>query len=515
MRINNFISIAFISAFGLISCSKDNVTSEEGNEQEKSEFRKLASMNIETVEGNNEEIPGSRTAGSINENGKPTHIYYKDYVNLLSLKVTDKIDQSSEGKNYDFNFSKKGYVTHKFNTDGGVNYDVYYSISGETPNPNGSNSGIITLATNVNQDPIDIKLTVFEKSELEKLTKKGDRLLGLQNFDYSVTDPEGPMGSVLYYLTYDPFSKEKLELPDYTNDTKYNFLLDSPKKYEILSSEIEDDYFVSEEILIAATDDFIYVFETSKSSLPGYILLRLYNRNEPDQSHIVDRIKIDMSRLTTLINASLIINDTYPTPNSSADYSYFVENNEALSIANFKEKYSGVDLTNMKCLYATIDGVPSIYDINNRSDYNTSEPCRLILWADGLKVKGPNGSDYNKEPEATQVNMLDSERLFKGLGFKGNSYSVCFKGYILDDELLKFYAKIDGVNILISTEMKFPNHILYLSQNTLHQLTLLVDAKTLGETIAKMKEQQASGASRANSNDFVELRVPSENLIIN
>ena len=509
MRIRDFISIAFISAFGLISCSKDNVTSEEVKEQEKSEFRKLATMDIAAIEGNNIEIPNSRTISSVNGEEKPTEKYYKNYVNLLSLEVSDDINSSWENKDTNFNFNKetKQFVRHEF-TNG--NYDIYYTLSDiEENGDKASLSGTITLSTDKNNTDIEnktainIKLTVFETAELEKLKDKGDFISGLQNFYYY--DNFKPMGNVLYYLTYD-IEDEAKSLP-IVSDEKYSWLKDDT--HQILYNESPDDYYVSNEILIAATKHYIYILETIRDNADaGYKLLRRYDREETDDKP-VHRIYIEMSRLTCIINASLVINDTH---SNSSNGSYYDDSNLDNSYNNFMELYK-VNLRNMSCPYATIDGVPTIYDINKREENNTSGNGRLILWAEELKVVGIDGKRYERIPERGKVYMVSASSLYSGLGFPGQSFSVCYKGKIQNGSLLQFYTIIDGVNLLISTKMELKDNL--LRQNYTNQFTLLVDAKTLADTIIKMKEQQASGASRANSNDFVELRVPSENLFIN
>lgn len=522
MRIKKFICIAFLCHLALISfnsCSKDDIQNNVSNEQEENKFKKLSSVNIENIEGIKEEIPETRTPGSINANGKPTQKYFNNYVNLLSLNVKNDLTPDDEGKDIAFDFAfpeeeeKKGFVTHHFNSsEGGVNYDVYYKITEESTTTNGSNKGIISLATDENgKDNIDLNLTVFEKDELKKIINEGDKLTPLNNFDYSVNHP---IGSVLFYLTYDPRDVETaLSLP-MIDANKYQFLTD--EEYPSLYNEYEDNLYVSKEILIAATNENIYIFETIRNNVnSGYRLLRKYNRttNEetPNEETHVHRTKIDMSRLTSIVNASIVINDTYQKTDSEASKSYFVYGNEEQSYKNYKTLY-GVDLKDsIECLYATIDGVPSMYKINDRSAVNTYNACRMVLWAQDLEVKGIDGETYDKLPEYCQVDMVEGSNLYSGLGIKGKSFSVCFKGNIQEGSFLRFYTTIAGQNVLISTEMKEIN----LLQNTLHQMTLLVDAKTLADTIIKMKEQQASGASRANSNDFVELRVPSENLIIN
>lgn len=511
MKIKDILSIAIILALGLTSCSKDNVSQETENEPEKSEFRKMVSISLETEEGINEEVPESRTPGSINEDGKPTHVYYNDFVNLLSLNVNNNITESDINNIIDYDFVKNGYETHNFI---GSSYELYYNVKEESSNANGSNSGIITLATGKNgENGVDIKLTVFKKSDLEnlKLEEFEDMIYKLHNFDFTV---EKPMGSILYYLNYNPFDNNSVYLPEIDTETvnkKYSFLRDDI--HEKLYNESSEEYFVSKEILIAATNEKIYVLETQKDVIEserGYKLLRLYDRKKTEDQD-VDRMKIDMSRLTTLINASLIINDTYPEENNSTN-SYFVDGDTIKSQENFLEKYK-VNLKGMQCYYATIDGVPNIYNINSLEENNTEGSERMVLWAKDNYTTGIDGNVYEKLPTPGKVNMNEGERAYTGLGFKGNSYSVCFKGYIQSGSQLKFYATIDGVNLIIYTKMKgFP-----LEQNVLHQLTLLVDAAKLGETICNMKEDASSGTSRANGkgNGFIEIEVPSENLIIN
>lgn len=530
MRIKNFISIAFISTFGLISCSKESVSSVEVNEPEKSEFKKLATINIASTEGTNQEIADSRTPGSINSNGYPTDIYYKSYVNLITTEADGTHNE----------------VTHNFEVideeQRYYNYDVYYKfIDGLEHDNEISDKGTISLASKKDgSNSINIKLTSFLKKDLEKLENTGDKLYGLDNVSEK--------GSILYYLSYVPTevgqadenNVRKLILPTIV-DSKYNFLLttNNPENYTSLYNEIEDDYFLSKEILISATEEYIYVLETIKNetdSNNGYRLLRRYDITKEDNDKI-HRMKIDMSRLTTIINASFVINDTHSSVSSPVDEanSYYKEDNIESSIDNFESLYvnnrvnNKVDLGEMQCPYATIDGIPSVYRINDTTENNTTDPCRFVLWAKDLVVTGIDGNQYDKKATFGNVSIFDTmHKEYSGLGIQGNSYSVCFKGSLKSGSLLCFYVTVpysykdnatsttNNINILISTKMHFSDGSTFnLVQNTLHHFTLLVDAKVLGKTIADMINQQASGASRANSNDFVELRVPSENLIIN
>ena len=113
MKIKNILSFVLVSVLGLISCSKDNVNSDMGGGQEETKFKKLASVNIGAAEGNKEEMPESRTAGSINDAGKPTKIYYENFVNLLSLDVTDNISENNINECINY----AGLVEEKWNLD--------------------------------------------------------------------------------------------------------------------------------------------------------------------------------------------------------------------------------------------------------------------------------------------------------------------------------------------------------------------------------------------------------------
>lgn len=511
MKIKNILSFVLVSVLGLISCSKDNVNSDMGGGQEETKFKKLASVNIGAAEGNKEEMPESRTAGSINDAGKPTKIYYENFVNLLSLDVTDNISENNINECINYSFEKYDYGTHNFKN---YSYDLYYHIKEESKNATGSNSGIITLSTSPNPDDenqIDVRLTVFKKEDLEnlKLVEFEDMIYKLHNFDFSV---DKPMGTVLYYLNYNPFDNNSVFLPE-LNETevinKYSFLKDYEEQK--LYNESESEYFVSKELLIAATDEKVYVLETQKNVIEqerGYKLLRMYER-EKTEDQDVSRMKIDMSRLTTLINASLIINDTYPDENNSEN-SYFVDGDITESENRFLEKFE-VNLKGMECYYATIDGIQNVYHINSLKDNNTEGNERMVLWAKDNKVIGIDGKEYDKLPTYGKVNMIEGERAFSGLGFKGNSYSVGFKGYIENGSQLRFYTTIAGVNLIIYTKMKG----FILEQNVLYQLTLLVKAESLKKAIEDILSKPAPEASRTNGNGFIEIEVPSENLIIN
>lgn len=506
MEIKRYINFAIVSVIVLASCSKNEDIQITTDMQEDNGFKKFASVIISNSEGSSNSIQESRTSASINQNNKPTSTYHLKYVNLLAAEVIDKLNVENPPTKYKFNEKGAKFTTHYFtNSEGNANYDIYFKIKEEINNEGASNSGIITLSSdnqNENLDDIDIRLTTFKNDVLQNL-QVDDMIYGINNFYFGSTGTpnENGIGSILFYLTYNPHDG-LLSLPKIEDTNLINILADKEGKYTSIYNEYNDELFLSEELLIAATDENVYLFKTLKGVLnEGYKLLRKYNRAKTQ----IDKMKIDMERLTSIVNASFLIEDTY-NEDTNKDDSYFDPNNIAESLKKFEERYK-ISLSDMMCPYATIDGVASEYNINNTDETNTSGACRMVLWAEDMFVIRPdNGKKDYKEPTIGAVSMKEGGKIYWGYGAQGNSYSVIFKGKVIDDNLLKFYvSNIGGKNIIISTKLKN----LELLQNCAHHLTLLVKADDLAKFI------NSENTSRANSNDFVEFRVPSENLIIN
>lgn len=520
MKIKKIINLTLIATLGLASCSKNDDIQNTIDNTESSDFKKLASVVVDSPEGTNESEISTRTSASINEKYNPTSKYYLNYVNLLAAEVGTNLIEKPEEENYTFTTSQ--LVKHEFtNNPSNTNYDVYFKIIDEKTNDGGSNSGTIILSSDNIEDTNDtqvkndikIKLTTFKDADLQDL-KVGEQINNINNFYFGGNNTNG-IGSVLFYLTYNP-NDGVITLPEINKDedgNEYDFLniLKKGNGYSVdkLYNENPDNLFVSEELLIAATNDKVYIFETIKNNVHnGYKLLREYDRDNSSDDFIKeDRMEINMKRLTTIVNASFLIEDTYTNgvDNGYGGDSFYDPNDSVASLDTFEKRY-GFRLDGMTCPYATIDGVASTFDINNKSDKNTGNPCRVVLWAKGLEVKGPDGKSYTKEPHIGTVSMKTDSKVYWGFGANGNSYSVLFKGIIKDGNQLSFYTNIAGKNIIITTEL----YELTLLKNKAHNITLLVDAKKLKEAV-----KPNTLDTRANSNDFVELRVPSENLIIN
>lgn len=511
--------MALIMVTVLVSCSKNDtpVTTDSSDENG---FKKLASIELSSTEGTKDSIPGTRTPASVNEDFTPTTIYYGSSVKLLAVEVTDKLSQGCDIEDYTFAGPK--VATHEFTTSDNntKSYDLYYKFSEITDNEKdgGSLSGKITLSTDEagNTGKIEINLTTFKLEDLKKIDEgKADRIKGINNFYYGGENSNG-IGNVLFYLTYNPLGGS-IYLPK-IDKSELDFLKDGD--HQTLYDEYTDKLFVSEEILIAATKDKVYVLKTlKKDANKGYIPLRIYDRKDKLP---VSRMKIDMARLTTIVNASFFINDTHVNKNPNDPNSYFVEENKEESLKNFKTKFNlGFELVDIVCPHATIDGVATKYDINNRESDNTSERGRMVLWSSFHEVKGIDGGTYDKQPkELADMSIKENANdVYKGLGLFGNSYSVIFKGDVYKDSKLQFYAQAKiktansedekTVNIKVFTEMT----AFTLKQNTVHQLILLVNAETFANELKAIVNETRT--SRTNSNGYIEIEVPSENLIIN
>lgn len=501
------INLIFFTALFFVSCSENEIENTSPQPIE-SEFKKLASIDFDTPNGNRDSISETRISTSINSEGKPTEIFYGNSVNLLTVEVKDDLKNNPSITDYTF----YGGVTKTHHFENGV-YDIYYKFEDfkEDPNNIGSNSGKIILSTSGNdndtESKVEISLTVFEKSQLEKL-QTGERIEKINNFYFNGENTKG-IGSVLFYLTYDPLENEetetekvlKLPLLIEKEDNKLDFLKDSD--YPELYNEYQDKLFLSKELLISATNENIYIFETRKNEAhAGYLLLRKYDIDLDDNKE--KRFQIDMYRLTSIINASFVINDTYNETNQNN--SYFVKGDSIATFNNFKNLY-GINLRGMSCPYATIEGLPNTYYINRTTSNNTEGSCKLVLWAEGYNDIAFNNTIVDRSPIIGEVSMqANGNQVFEGYGVKGNSFAVVFKGSVLNNSKLCFYTVIDGKNILIYTTLFNLN----LIQNSAHHITLLVKAQDLAK-----KLEDINKSSRANSNDFIEIEVPSENLIIN
>lgn len=514
--------MALIMVTVLASCSKNDtpVTTDSSDENG---FKKLASIELSSKEGTKDSIPGTRTPASVNEDFTPTTIYYGSSVNLLAVGVTNTLSLECGIEDYTFTGPKMAIHDFKTSDNKTKSYDLYYKLSDITDNENegGSLSGTITLSTDEagNTGKIDIKLTTFKLEDLKKIDEgKADRIKGINNFYYGGGNSNG-IGNVLFYLTYNP-EDGSIYLPE-INKSELDFLKDGD--HQTLYDEYTDKLFVSEEILIAATEDKVYVLKTlKKDANQGYIPLRIYDR---EGKLPVSRMNIDMARLTTIVNASFFINDTHVNKNPNDPNSYFVEENKEESLKNFKTKFNlGFELVDIVCPHATIDGVATKYDINKREANNTSGRGRMVLWSSFHEVKGIDGGTYDKQPkELADMSIKENANdVYKGLGLFGNSYSVIFKGDVYKGSKLQFYAQAKiktansedekTVNIKVFTEV-VKDEGLTLKQNTVHQLILLVDAETFANELKAIVNETTT--SRTNSNDYIEIEVPSENLIIN
>ena len=515
MKTKFFIGMLAVSSLGFTACVNDSdsndivIPDEIDKEVIVSDIKYLGSFSFNAELGEKDSTDAeSRTPSDINSDMRPTNVYRLDKVYMMGLTPEEGQAPSESQINkvvtltYDLN--KFQIAEHKLNNH---TYKLYYRLKTSPTAPGFSRQGKVEISTDPQlKNPISINLSVFSLEDL-KLTQ-----IPLNKFGFGAVESEKLRGDILRYTSYHPqddnlfrkgtsINEEETELSG-----RYAFLPEMPAKYDFLKdpafaisnnlvSECEDRYFSGNEFLVASDGEKIYMLETIQvaSNNGGYFLRRTYPNTEVTPLPATPSY-LAFNRLTTVINASFIFMDEDKT-------TYFDKGSEAKTIANFKNQY-GVDLSDLACPYATIDGVNTRFYINqHKVADNVANRGRLVLWAKDYKVKDVAGNIHTKYGKPSMKILYKHGIIEKaGYGIEGSSYSVAFKGNQNDTKGMNitFWVEVDGVKVKVEVPMH-PQAGITFSKNVAHHIICYVPAKAFSEYVKELKAQK--GNSRANGAD--------------
>lgn len=518
MKNRKFIWSALLVSIILMSCSEnDNIVEQNTPEDTVTTdgFKILAATDFTSELGEIAEDASTetRTPAAVDANGRPTEQYMLNYVNVL------KVDREQPTTKDIGKFGTLSYVTdsqifekHEFGTGG---YEVEYVIDFDTTQYNGcTKNGTVTLKYQDTEE-IPLTLTVFETSKLEQ------KYITINDFPYDKTN--SPRGSSLYYLTYDPQENGGIKkLPTLGNDTITTIV----SRDEELHLEQADNLFVSNELIFCADDTKLYVYEIVEADgdYGGYRKIREYDLKTTTIQHTV----LNMSRLTSMISASFMLVDDAEGVYDAAT-SYFDGDLES-SAAKFKKTFNtDIDLTTIKCPYATADGMNTVFDIN---DSIVRDPGRLLLWGDGYSIEGNDGNTYGYSfgnvVENAAVDLLYSFpvqageplKVARGIGIKGMSYCAVYRGVENDtkNQPISFYITVNDGGVSKNIKIKgFTRNGYPMSANKATHIIMLIPAQNFVDYV-KSVGATVTGASntlsRTGDNGFSEFVVPSENVFV-
>lgn len=519
MKNRKFIWSALLVSIILMSCSEnDNIVEQNTPEDTVTTdgFKILAATDFTSELGEIAEDASTetRTPAAVDANGYPTEQYLLDYVNVL------KVDREQPTTDDIGKFGTLSYVTgsqkfqkHEFVTGG---YEVEYDIVFDATKYNGcTRKGTVTLK--YQNTKIPLTLTVFETSKLEQ------DYITINDFPYDKTT--SPRGSSLYYLTYDPRDNNGIiTLPTLDNETITTIVRTG--RDGKLHHEQADNLFVSNELIFCADDTKLYVYEIveANSDYSGYRKIREYDLKTTTIQHTV----LNMSRLTSMISASfMLVDDAEGIYNEET--SYFdgdLESSAAKFKANFK---TDIDLTTIKCPYATADGMNTTFDINKGI---VSDPGRLLLWGDGYSIVGNDGNTYGYDDgnvvENAAVDLLYSFpvqvgeplKVARGIGIKGMSYCAVYRGVENDtkNQPISFYITVDDGGVSKNIKITgFTRNGYPMSANKATHIIMLIPAQNFVDYVESVEATDTGASntlSRTGDNGFSEFVVPSENVFV-
>lgn len=504
---------AGVLALAISSCSDNEINTEGGKGEDLVEagFQKLGTFTFESESGENtEEGASSRTPNSVDEYDRPSGNYPLNFVGMFSVDITGKTRPGSDdvGQVTDVEYTmRSGYQEYFFkNNELNLSYKIE---TGSNKQPEGCTiNGTLILSDADSRNQTEVQLSVIETDKLTDHIK-------LNDFYYGDNNSIKPRGSSLYFSTYNPnqntSSTNTLSLPKLTSEDLgdvYNTLTDTD--HSTLYDEYSDRLFLSSELLVFATEEKIYFYEVvlKEGSKGGYHLYRTYDRNNSLQTS-----SLGLRRLTSIVNASFMLIDQQTWDENS----YFKMSDGRGNMEASEEAYLrtyGVDLNGMTCSYATMDGINTVYNINDRTtDNNTSKIGRLVLWADGYQTAAAVGNTYDKRGEySAELSYALKEGKVRGLGIRGHSYSVVFKG---DEdstagESINFYVTVADVNVKVTATINL-NKGISLEPNTTHNIMVMVNAEDFANYV---KELKSRGKSRAGSNEYATFEVPAGSVVV-
>lgn len=516
MKNSKFICGALLASIAFTACSEsDKITDQTEQEVVTSDgFKLLTSVTFNSELGESEDASAeSRTPASVNEQGRPTGEYLLPFVNVLKTDVSNQPTAADKGHLIELNYTNAEQERHDF--VGGVKgkYDVYYKIVENGIQDDGcSVQGTVTLTqAETASAGITYTLSVFADDVI------GKEKITANDFPYGKVTNGIYRGSSMRYLTYNALADQQaagtVTLPEITDDAIKSIVCSDGKS---LYGEQVDNLFLSNELLFCADEDYLYVYEVLPydNEFGGYELLRKYRRNGED--NVAQPTAFNMQRLTSIVSASFILVDEADGI-YNPETSYFVEGDLNTSATKFKSKFhTELDLTSMECRYATIDGMNTEYNINDRSEDNTSYPGRLLLWGDGYSVTGNDGIKYTWDKLSklsADVSYNLSNGAAKGVGIEGMSYCAVYKGTQTDTQgqPIKFYVTVGGKNIVISG---IHSSGYYMNQNVAKHIVVLVPAQDFADFYNDESNFTQNAYSRSGNNGYAEFVVPSENVIV-
>lgn len=509
MKNRKFIWTALLASMAFTACSEsDRITDQTEQEVITSDgFKLLSSITFSSELGESESapasVPATRTPDAVNEHGRPTSEYLLPYVNVLKTDVVNQPTAEDKGQLIELVYENQEQERHNF--VGGVKgrYETLYKITeNETQVEGCSVQGTVTIKqAGSTSNGMTYKLTVFADSVI------GQEKITTNDFPYDKAELEGEYrGSSMRYLTFDALSEcGTVTLPEITNEAVKSIVCSDGKK---LYGEQADNLFLSNELLLCADADYLYVYEVIPydNEFGGYELLRKYKRDENEGQPTDFR----MERLTAIVSASFMLVDSEDGI-YDPETSYLVEGDIKKSAEKFKTKFgTSLDLTTMECRYATLDGMNTVYNIIDPSDNNTNTPGRVLLWGDGYTVTGNSGVEYtwdmlSKLSGDVTYNLSSGE--VKGIGINGMSYSAVYKGpqSATQGGLIKFYVTVGGKNIVITG---IHSTGFAMNQNVAKHIILLVPAQEFAD------KYNSLSLSRSGNNSYAELVVSGDNVII-
>lgn len=519
MKNRKFIWSALLVSIILMSCSEnDNIVEQNTPEDTVTTdgFKILAATDFTSELGEIAEDASTetRTPAAVDANGRPTEQYMLNYVNVLKVDREQPTTEDIE------KFGTLSYVTgsqkfvkHEFGTGG---YEVEYEIVFDSTQYNGcTKKGTVTLKHQNTEIPLT--LTVFETSKLEQ------DYITINDFPYDETT--SPRGSSLYYLTYDPQENDGIITLPTLGDDMITTIVGTGSDGE-LHHEQDDNLFVSNELIFCADDTKLYVYEIveAEGDYGGYHKIREYDL----KTTTIQRTVLNMSRLTSMISASfMLVDDAEGVYDKTT--SYFDGYLES-SAAKFKETFNtDIDLTTIKCPYATVDGMNTIFDIN---DGIVSDPGRLLLWGKGYSIVGNDGNTYGygdgNVVKNAAVDLLysfpvqvgESQKVARGIGIKGMSYCAVYRGVENDtkNQPISFYITVNDGGVSKNIKITgFTRNGYPMSANKATHIIMLIPAQDFVEHVESV-EATVTGASntlsRTGDNGFSEFVVPSENVFV-
>lgn len=512
-KIQNLIGLAAVSC-ALFSCTESEVTDHsEVNEHPAvaSEWIKV-NMGVGVEKGTSgEEGTESRTPAAVDETDRPDSQYMLDYLGMISVSpLTQPTAQDASAQRViDINYGPKStYREVQFNADN--EFEVYFQVTEDEKQYEGASvNGTLKISDSASgTDPLEVRLTLVDKDKI------GSHI-PLYDFYYS-SESTAPLGDSFYYLSYNPEVQTtgttdfKPELPQLTREDVHmsESIWQTVTGGQPLYDEYGDRLFQSDQLIAIADEEYIYFYDVLlvNGENGGYNLLSKLKRDNSN-----NLTELSLKRLTTIVNASFILIDNQVWDESSYLAMVGGRVDQAQSEQKFKERF-GIDVSDMTCPYATMDGINRVYDIIDRvSGDNTDEPVRLLLWADGYDTPAPDGRGYGKRGEYSFDKSFQlQEGVARGIGIAGKSYSVVFKGNADDNRYQNvcFYVNVDGVNIKIKA---YSQNGFAFEQNKTHNVIVMVNAKDFADTVKSYKASSSS-LSRAEAGKYIELEVPAENV---